>query len=594
MQFVRRNLLAGGLLAASASGAKTATSGTVRDAGQQTATGGVLDAGLVNLPPAGTGASAITVQTKLRLAPISTTEWGIIADSNGTTGNGADWTRQLQALVTYARANGRNIWVPAKPGYFIRFTGTINFAGAQTVTEVIGESKYDSAFFADFTSASNVAAFSNNASAGARSYVAWRNFRIIGRSDTDATNKVRGIYSNWGGEFTEFESVFVFGFYDNIVIANDYNVRMTRCLSWYAKRDNLHIGEDISGDRGACNIVNLDGVHLSNADRYGGYIYACRALNISGGGAEANHGGNLFLDAVYGGSINGYYMEYAKFETGSPTFQLRFRNCFGCTVNGLSVSAFDNAGLSVVYVDEGCNGIVLNGLAIEQSEADLSAIGVLVRASFGVIISGGFFNGMTTGIRATESSHVTINACSIMAATPVSTDASGCVITWRDAIGSQVTASVSSISSLALTDITRTTLARNTIDNTKIFQAVGTHSDLASAVRKIIIDAELLSESYRISNIVLEVVKAFAGRGGDRTLTIRDSTTVYTTIPAASLQASGSRGAWGSAVVPYGAAHSLVTATQAGQDLYMQYSGGTTDYSTGGVIVVYVEATRIA
>lgn len=594
MQFVRRNLLAGGLLAASASGNKTATSGTGRDAGQQTGTGGVLDAGLVNFTPAGAGASAITVQTKARLAPISTTEWGITADSNGTTGNGTDWTTQLQSLVTYARANGRNIWVPAKPGYFIRFTGTINFAGAQTKMEVIGESNFDSAFFADFTSTSNIAAFSNNASAGARSYVAWRNFRLQGRSDTSATNKVRGIYSNWGGEFTEFESVFVIYFYDNVTIANDYNVRMTRCLLWYAKNDNLHIGYDISGAIGACNMVNIEGTHLTYAGRYGGYIYACRALNVSGGGAEANAQGNLFFNSVYGGSINGYYMEYGSAESGNPTSQLRFRNCSGCTVNGLSVSAFDNSGEAIVYVDEGNNGIVLNGLAIETAGADASAIGVLVRVSFGVSINSSFFDGMTTGIRATEGSRVTISDSNILAATPVSTDASGNVIVWRGAIDSQVTASVASIGALTAADITRTTLAKNIIDNAKLFQAFGTFSKLRSAATQIVINPELLSESYRISNIFLEVVDAFAGGGGDRTLTIRDSTTVYTTIPAASLQALGSRGAWGSSVLPYGDANSLVTATQAGLGLYMQYSGGTTDYSTGGVIVVYVEATRIA
>lgn len=544
--------------------------------------------------PTGAGASAITMQTKASLAPISTTEWGITADSNGTTGHGTDWTTELQSLVTYARANGRNIWVPAKPGYFIRFTGTIDFAGAQTKMEVIGESNFDSAFFADFTSTSAVAAFSNNASAAARSYVAWRNFRLQGRSDTTSANTVRGIYSNWGGEFTEFESVFVIHFYDNVVIANDYNARLTRCLLWYAKNDNLHIGRDITGATGACNNVNIEGVHLSHAGRYGAHIYACRALNISGGGAEANAGGNVFLDSVYGGSVNGYYMEYAPTESGSPTSQLRFRNCNGCTVNGLSVSAFDNAGLSVVYVDEGCNGIVLNGLAIEQSEADLSAIGVLVRGSFGVIISGSFFDGMTSGIRVEGSSRVTISTCNILAATPVSTDATGCIITWRDAIDAQVTASVTSINALARTDITRITLAKNTIDNTKIFGGVGTYGNLGSAAMPVVINAELLSESYRITNIFVEVVDAFAGGGGDRNLTIRDSTTVYTTLPAAKLQSYSSRGAWGSEVVPYGAANSLVTATQSGADLYLQYSGGTTDYSTGGVIVVYVEATRIA
>ena len=591
MHLVRRNLLAGGLLAASASGAKAAGSRTGRDAGQQTGIGGVQDAGSVNFTPAGTGAVPMPVQDKLRLLPISTIEWGITADSNGTTGDGTDWTTELQALVDYARANGRNIWVPAKPGYFIRFTGSIDFTGAQTTLEVIGESKFDSAFFADFTSASNVAAFSNNASSGARSYVAWRNFRLQGRSDTDATNRVRGIYSNFGGEFTEFESIFVIHFYDNVVVANDYNLRLSRCLLWYAKNDNLQIGYDIGGAPGACNNVNIDSAHLTYAGRYGGYIYACRALNVSGGGAEGNAQGNLFLDAVYGGSITGYYMEYAPSEAGNPTFQLRFRNCFGCTVNGLSVSAFDDAGNPIVYVEDS-TVISLRGLAFEQSGADLSAVGVLVSNSAGVEVQG-FFNGMTTGARLTSGSRVTIANSNILAATPVSTASPACILVWRDAIDAQVTASVASIDATTATDIVRVTLARNVIDNAKVFQADGAYGDLGAAATRIIINTELLSESYRISNIRLQVVDAFAGGGGDRDLVIRDSTTVYATIPASSLQTLDARGVWGSTVVPHPAG-ALVTATQAGADLYMQYSGGTTDYATGGAVAVYVDATRIA
>jgi hypothetical protein len=552
------------------------------------------DAQYVNYLQAGTGAATITARAKMRGLPISTADWGITADSNGTTGNGTDWTTQFQALVTYARANGRDIWVPAAPGLFIRFTAPINFTGAQTKMEVIGESNFDSAFFADFTSTSAIAAFSNNASAGARSYVGWRNFRLMGRSDTTASNTVRGIYSNWGGEFSEFESVFVSYFYDNVVIANDFNVKMTRCLLWYAKNNNLNIGQDISGATGSCNNVNIECVHSTHAGGYGIYIYAARAVNISGGGSEANDVGNVFLDLVYGGNISGYYMEYNSAESGNPTSQLRFRNCNGCTVNGLSVSAFDNAGEAVVYVDEGCAGIILNGLAIEQSGADLSAIGVLIRGGTGVQINGGFFDGLTTGIRGTEGARFTIAGCNILATTPVSTDASGVRITWRDAIDSQVTASAASINALALADIIRTTQDKNMIDNTKVFQGVATFGNMASAATAKIIDAELLSEQYRISSIFIGVNDAFAGGGGDRNLAVRTAATVYTTIPAASLQVYGTSGGWGEAAVPWGAAETNITTTAANADLYLQYSGGGTDYTTGGSVVVRVVATRIA
>lgn len=547
---------------------------------------------LVGYIPTGTGATATTVQAKLRGQAISTADWGITADSNGTTGNGTDWTTQLQALVTYARANGRNIWVPAKPGFFIRFTGTINFEGAQTKMEVIGESNFDSAFFADFTSTSAIAAFSNNASSGSRSYVAWRNFRLLGRSDTTSSNTVRGIYSNWGGEFTEFESVFVAYFYDNVVISNDYNLRVSSCLFWYAKNDNLAIGYDISGASGACNNVHIEGTHLTYAGRYGGLIYACRALNVSGGGAEANAQGNLFLDLVYGGSITGYYMEYNSAEAGTPTFQLRFRNCVGCTVNGLSVSAFDNAGNPVVYVDEGNADIILNGLAIEQSGADTSAVGVLVRGSAGVAING-FFDGLTTGIRITEGARITITNSNILCTTPVSTDANGGTIVWQDAIDSQVTASVSSINALTVVNIVRTTLDRNVLGETKMFFVGASAANLASAGTKTLIDAELLSEQWRITGIMIGVNDGFAGGGGDRNIQVRTASNVYTTLPAASIQVYGTPGVWGSTPVPWGASETNLVPTPANGNLYAQYSGGSADYSAGSVVFT-ITATRIA
>lgn len=552
-------------------------------------------AALMGYLQAGTGAVATTVQAKLRGLPISTADWGITADSNGTTGNGTDWTTQLQALVTFARLTGRNIWVPASAsGLYIRFTGVINFQGGQTLLSVIGESNFNSRFFADFTSATVVAAFSNAATIPARSYVSWHNFRIEGRSDTGTENKVCGIYSEWGGEFSSFVDVHAFHFYDNFVVANDYYVRFIRTLGWYAKRDNYRIGKTLANVTAPCNNVMFDSIHATHAGDNGVYVYACRALTFNGGACEANHGVNVFLDFVYGASINGLYMEYGNFESGNPAAQLRLRNCNGVTVNGLSVSAFDNSGAPVIYVDEGCYGIVLNGLAIEFAGVDTSAVGVLVNASFGVQINASYFDGMTTGVRLTNGSRVTIDTSNIMAGIPVSTDATGNVLTWRGAIDAQVNASVSSFGAASAVDITRTTLDKNIIGQVKLFpQATGTFGNLAAGGQVIAINAELPSESYRITNIFVAVVDAFGGPG-DRDLVIRDGTTVYATIPSASLKTLNAKGSWGDAVVPFGTGSALVTSTVAGTDLRMQYANGTTDYTTGGVVVVYVEAQRIA
>jgi len=72
--------------------------------------------------------------------------------------------------------------------------------------------------------------------------------------------------------------------------------------------------------------------------------------------------------------------------------------------------------------------------------------------------------------------------------------------------------------------------------------------------------------------------------GGDRDLNITDGTTIYSTIPSASLITSlNSR--WGSASVPFPSSVALDTITQPGVNLFAVYSGGTIDYLSGEVII---------
>jgi hypothetical protein len=64
-------------------------------------------------------------------------------------------------------------------------------------------------------------------------------------------------------------------------------------------------------------------------------------------------------------------------------------------------------------------------------------------------------------------------------------------------------------------------------------------------------------------------------------------------IPAATLQAlSALNAGWGSVSVPFPASAAINTLTQAGANLYLQYSGGTTDYTSGSVTIT-VEYARV-
>ncbi len=81
--------------------------------------------------------------------------------------------------------------------------------------------------------------------------------------------------------------------------------------------------------------------------------------------------------------------------------------------------------------------------------------------------------------------------------------------------------------------------------------------------------------------------------GGDRLLDIRQGTTIYSAIPAATLQALAAA-RWGDTGVPYPAtAVHLTTPTAAGESVVATYSGGATDY-TAGELTVVITAERFA
>lgn len=101
------------------------------------------------------------------------------------------------------------------------------------------------------------------------------------------------------------------------------------------------------------------------------------------------------------------------------------------------------------------------------------------------------------------------------------------------------------------------------------------------------------SKQYKILNIwVNSNGTNFSGGGGDRLLDITDGTTVYSVIPAASLQTLANT-AWGVTELPFPASAALNTSTVAGQNLRALYSGGAADYAAGSM-VISVLAVRVA
>lgn len=101
------------------------------------------------------------------------------------------------------------------------------------------------------------------------------------------------------------------------------------------------------------------------------------------------------------------------------------------------------------------------------------------------------------------------------------------------------------------------------------------------------------AKQYKIRSLQLNSGGTnFSGGGGDRDGQVTDGTTVYSVVPAATMQ-SLVNAQWGVTALPNPAAAAINTSTVAGADLVFMYSGGTTDYTAGSLVISGI-AERVA
>lgn len=516
-------------------------------------------------------------------------DYGAKGDSNGTPGNGTDDTSAIQAAVTAAAAVGKIVFLPV--GTY-RITAPINFTGATNKFGFEGESNLQTIIYADFTSSTRRAALSVANTSGTRAYVAFKNFKLQGKLDA----KTDGIYCSWTGSFSQIENVFVNQFYNGIVIANDYEMKIIHSFSTSNLNNGIQFGYEIDGVTTApCNNNLVLGCFATTNKANGIAFFACRAMAIVQSTAEANEYTNIYLSYVYGGSLTGIYMEYNNTITAVYNAQLKMLNCQGVTVNGLSVSAFKSGAGPVIDIADNNNAIVLSGVAIELgfTGAMYTSVGIHVANSFNVTIDGCVIDGCSVGIFVETIGRCAINNVNFSSYTnPLFiSNSANCRVQWKNTQPAFVTAS--SIGAAAKVDLEYIDNTKNVIDGTNVFNVTVLYSDLASGATKKIIDSTLASEQWRIIDIIVVGITA-ADAGGDRGLGLTDSTSVYTIVPAATLKTLNFQGRWGSTNVPFSAVYfAMIQPTVAGSDLVAYWSGGTTDY-TSGSFTIQVTAERIA
>jgi hypothetical protein len=93
------------------------------------------------------------------------------------------------------------------------------------------------------------------------------------------------------------------------------------------------------------------------------------------------------------------------------------------------------------------------------------------------------------------------------------------------------------------------------------------------------------TQTIKIRSLLLSGAGTNFNAGGDRTLALTDGTSIWTAIPAATLKALAAA-RWGDTGLPFPAtaAHLLaasVAGSAAAPAVYLQYAGGTTDYTAG-------------
>jgi hypothetical protein len=109
---------------------------------------------------------------------------------------------------------------------------------------------------------------------------------------------------------------------------------------------------------------------------------------------------------------------------------------------------------------------------------------------------------------------------------------------------------------------------------------------LASAA-KVEVAAAATGKSYRIRDLKVNYLAAgLSGGGGDRLLSLTDGTTAWNGAGiTAALLGTPVNTVWGGTGNPLPGTVAMNTASVAGAQIYLQYAGGTTDYTAGNVSV---------
>lgn len=116
------------------------------------------------------------------------------------------------------------------------------------------------------------------------------------------------------------------------------------------------------------------------------------------------------------------------------------------------------------------------------------------------------------------------------------------------------------------------------------FDVTVTAAALASG-GSVILQASSGSKQYRLREMFLNRGGInFSGGGGDRDSIVTDGVSTFSSLAAATMQTLPNV-RWGEPAFPFSGSLAVNQSTDPGADLVVQYSGGTTDYTTGSMVI---------